>query len=147
VAELPLGAPAVVARGGPASFIRVLHMVPGTVAELCRVAARGPAEDANSDLPLVVAAEAEPGDGTGGLQAAAVGFLGIGGAELRSLVVADEWRGLGVGSRVLAAWTSAAADRGARLVTAPMDDEVGFLARHGFTLLGRANAARLVRLL
>jgi hypothetical protein len=32
-------------------------------------------------------------------------------------------------------------------VTAPMDDEAGFLARHGFTLLGRANAARLVRLL
>lgn len=147
VAELPLGAPAVVARGGPASFIRVLHMVPGTVAELCRVAARGPAEDASSDLPLVVAAEAEPGDGTGGLQAAAVGFLGIGGAELRSLVVADEWRGLGVGSRVLAAWISAAADRGARLVTAPTDDEAGFLARHGFSLLGRANAARLVRLL
>ncbi len=147
VAELPLGAPAVVARGGPASTLRVLHMVPGTVAELCRVAARGPAEDAHSDRPLVVAAEAEPGDGTGGLQAAAVGFLGIGGAELRSLVVAEDWRGLGIGARVLAAWTSAAAARGVRLVSAPVGDGTGFLERHGFTLLGRATDGRMVRLL
>ena len=132
-----------------AQILAILRQAEGgmPVAELCRVAARGPAEDATVDRPLVVAAEAEPGDGTGGLQAAAVGFLGIGGAELRSLVVAEEWRGLGVGSRVLAAWTSAAAARGVRLVSAPAGDATGFLARHGFTLLGRATAARMVRLL
>ncbi len=147
VAELPLGDPGVVARGGLASVLRVLHMVPATVADLCRVAARGPAQDGRADRPLVVAAEAEPGDGTGALQAAAVGVMGVAGVELRALAVAEPFRGLGVGSRVLAAWCSAAAERGARIVSAPVEPGAGFLLRHGFTPLDHPEDPRLVRLL
>lgn len=135
VAELPLGRPAVVGRGGVASTMRTLRMVPMPVADLCSVAARGPAETPVEPEPLVVAAEADPGDGTGALQGAAVGLVTAGGVELRALTVAEAERAQGIGARLLSAWCSAAAELGATVVTAAGSTVAGraFLERHGFT--------------
>jgi len=146
VAELPLGAPRVVGRGTRPWTLRTVRMVPGPVGELCRVAARGPSERPDVDQPLVVVAEAAPADGTGPPAGAAVGVLGPSGAELRSLVVAPEERGLGLGARLLAEWCSQAAGTGARVAVAPAADP-GFLVRHGFSVLDGPSGQLAVRLL
>ncbi len=148
VAEVPLARPRVVGRGTRPAALRVLRMVPAPVAELCRVAARGPAERPGVDAPLVVAAEGGRSDGTGPLVGAAVGVVGPTGTELRSLVVDPEERGVGLGARLLAEWCSQAASAGAGVVVAPVGGSGAeqFLSRHGFTVLTGPSGPVAVRL-
>jgi GNAT superfamily N-acetyltransferase len=58
-------------------------------------------------------------------------------ATLDAVVVRPVDRGLGAGAHLLAAWCSAAAERGAAMVVA-RDDDAGteFLTRHGFVVHG-----------
>ncbi|MBM3661344.1 MAG: GNAT family N-acetyltransferase [Actinobacteria bacterium] len=147
VAEVPLGAPRVVGRGTRPAHLRTLRMIPVAVGELCHVAARGPAGRADDDVPIVVVAEGEPGDGTGSLVGAAVGVVGRGGTELRSLVVAPAERGFGLGARLLAEWCSQVGGSGITWASAVVSDEqaASFLVRHGFSLFDGAGKVSAVR--
>lgn len=146
VREEPLGGPVVVGRGGIETVLRVAGMVEDDVAMLCAVPPLGPVALPGGPAPLVVVAE---GVGRGGVPVAAVvgpvigaavGSAAPGGvASLDRLFVQPGRRGEGVGRHLLAAWCSAAADRGASLVVAQDDDLAGddaFLVRHGFSAAG-----------
>lgn len=140
VAEEPLGGPRVVGRGGLELALRTVAMVRDEVAALCGLDPEPPATGEGGPLPLVVEAEEEAGPGAA--IGAAVGHMNGPVAALDAVVVGPVDRGLGAGAHLLAAWCSAAAERGAGVVLAPAgadrteDGGDGFLVRHGFTPTG-----------
>jgi 2'-5' RNA ligase len=143
VREEPLGRPVVVGRGGVELELRVLGMVPEDVAALAAVAGSGPLPPPGDPVPLTVVADDRGGptggpEGRGPLGAAVgsvVGSLEGGGvARLDAVAVADGRRGEGIGRQLLAAWCSAAVDRGATVALAADPDTlpVDFLTGLGF---------------
>lgn len=153
IREEPLGGPAVVGRGGMAIALRVVAMVEEQVADLCGIEPVGPLAGPDSPRPLSVVAESA--DDPGSMLGAAVGRCPVGStvAELDAVVVESSRHGEGIGRHLVAAWLSAAADRGAvttiaRSERAPRADEgsgADYLISLGFVPAGRGGLVRYVR--
>jgi 2'-5' RNA ligase len=136
VREEPFGGPDRVGRGGIEVALRVVGMVEEPVAAICDVDPVGPLGPPERSAALAVVAEAP--DAPTSVLGAAVGERGSGpAATLRSVAVDGDHRGVGIGRRLLAAWCSAAAARGAELAVADVREGEpsgrGFLAAHGFS--------------
>jgi 2'-5' RNA ligase/GNAT superfamily N-acetyltransferase len=159
VQEEPFGGPSVVGRGGLELALRTTHLVEPRVRDLIGAVDVAPGAVRSASLVVVAERPDRPGRPVG----AAVGEVAPGPptavAELRALVVPAGERGAGVDAHLLAAWSSAAASRGAdalvvrrRAIEAlraalavgedhePVsdDEEEGFLRRHGFVDAGVA---------
>lgn len=135
IREEPLGGLSIVGRGGVELALRTVTIVEPDVSGLLGLAAD--VDDASGERNRLVVV-AESATTTGELLGAAAGRLVSGSdvGELSHLSVLPARRGEGIGARLLAAWISSAAARGAGLAAATWgrSDPVaeGFLQRHGF---------------
>jgi 2'-5' RNA ligase/GNAT superfamily N-acetyltransferase len=164
IREEPFGGPAVVGRGGLELALRTTHLVEPAVRHLLGAVDVAPGAVRSASLVVVAERPERPGHPVG----AAVGEVAAAPpaavAELRALAVPAAERGAGVGAHLLAAWSSAAAGRGAEVLVVrrraaaalraalsiagdvPVDlpdgaggtDDDGFLRRHGFVDAGVA---------
>lgn len=142
----PLGGPSVVGRGGVEVVLRTVDLVEPLVAGGLGVAASEFAVRPGPDEAVVVVAEDGPSSGSSPFAPLGVAAGHVGrAAVLEHLVVAEDRRGEGIGSHLLAAWTSAVARRGSELVVAEpnVGAGAGFLLRHGFAVAGDVHLRRL----
>ena len=136
IADAPFTAPVVVGRGGlPVELTESERLDPEGATFLERESA-GDAERADrQELPFAVTARRE-----GAVVGAATGHTRGTAARLGRLVVGAAHRGQGIGTRLLAAVESLAAERGCRSVTAhawPGSRAEAFLRGRGWTEDGR----------
>jgi GNAT superfamily N-acetyltransferase len=140
---VPLGGPAVVARGGLALELAVGERL-GTAEAAWSAAAWEDHDRAESgsgwspDEPLAVTARRD-----GAVVGTATGLVRSGDAQLERLLVGAPVRGEGVGGHLLAAFTAAAAERGGRRVV--LRTRAGGPAERFYRDRGFTEVARLPR--